>query len=263
MKKKKSQASITGVDYLPYAAPKGKKYNSYSQSGSSGKKKLPVIVFAVIGGLLAVAGITLAVLTAINSVAANEAADGFVKACRSGDSSAMEAFLPGVYAELPEDIQALLDEVDENDDDTQTTDQEHDLQKLILTHSRIDSSSVITLDDDATLKLTINGPDMKKIMEEISSKYLTEDDTPKMDSEAVYADVQSMIESGKYSYSHDAEIPMSKIGGKWYVKYNNPEITDALTGGLQTAYSELYRKAFDELMEYFGLTEQEEPSDEN
>ena len=71
-----------------------------------------------------------------------------------------------------------------------------------------------------------------------------------------------VMTSGKYTYKHDVEIPMLKIKGKWYVDYQSVNVIDELLGGYQTAYSELYQRAFEELMEYYGMTEGDESSDE-
>ena len=263
----KALVAISNMKNRFCIAKKNQRNKRSGDVGKSEKSKMQVIILSVVGGLLAVTLIILTVLTIINSLSAGKAADKFVEACRSGDSFAMEQFLPGTYEGLPEDIEELLTDEElrliTGVGEEESQDDGHALQKLILIHSEIKRSATFTLDDEVTLKLNIEGPDMKKIFDKVNSAYLTDsEDAPEIDADSLYEETVSQIESGKYTYRHTVEIPMTKSGGQWHIRFNAPEITDELTGGLQTAYSELYKRALDELMEYYELTDKEELPDE-
>lgn len=218
----------------------------------------------------------LLILLIVHSPSANKTAEKFIEECRKGDTQAMQEYLPSAYVDLPEDLQELIASVESSDEDSQSDTESQEkteadesenveqvsLQTVILTHSDFEKSIILTLDNEDILEVKITGPDMQKIIDEVITKYRSEDGE-EITSDSLYDAIVSLINDEKYTYTHSVEIPMYSTNGKWYVDFASTEIWNELTGGLSAAYSNLYQQAFDELMEYYGMTDGKENTDEN
>ena len=242
--------------------------NNMSSKKSTKNNRRTIIIAS--SAVLLVAAITFFTILIVSSVSANKAASGFIEVCEKGDTGAMEEYVPNYSAELPDEVKELMqsalaldeEETTDNEDENQ---QDIDLDALILKHSTFSKSTIFTLGSKASVKISISGPDMKKILDLATKKFLTDDSdaASNLSSESLYSEIEALIESEKYTYKHEVKIPMLKINGKWYVDYQSVDVMDELLGGYQTAYSELYQRAFEELMEYYGMTEGDETSNEN
>lgn len=237
---------------------------------------LPIKIAVCAGVAAAITVIVLLVLLIVNSPSANKTAEKFIEECRKGDTEAMQEYLPSAYVDLPEDLQELIASVESSEEDSQSdtesqekteADEAEDaeqvsLQTVILTHSDFNKSMILTLDNEDVLEIKITGPDMQKIIDEAITKYRSED-SEEITSDSLYDTIVSLINEEKHTYTHSVEIPMYRTNGKWYVDFDSTDIWNEITGGLAAAYSDLYQQAFDELMEYYGMTDGEENTDEN
>ncbi len=213
-------------------------------------KRTKIIV--CMGAIVAIFFLVIIFLLLSHSPSANKTLDGFVDACANGDVEAMEDYELSEYSyftkEQQEFISLMQDEyVSDSDITVSQSDAVTGLQTTIMCNSKYEAKTIWTINKSATAHITITGPDIAKIMEQV---YLI-DGIFDMSSEDVLSIIESMCLDPQYITVSKIDIPMQKINGIWYIDYNNTQTIDKLTGGLVTVYGEAYLNAAQEMIGYY------------
>ena len=211
------------------------------------RKKLIIVIPCTT--LMLVFMLSTAVL-GVRSVPATERLRAFVVACEAGDTLAMDRFAPSVYSMLSDDTISILKEL--GIDDILTSAEESavpeipSIQSLVLSHSEFAPKMVLTFTAAATARLSVTGPDMRKCVQALIDSTVENDAyTP----ESLYSEIEHFVEAQTDMVTYQVNIPMERINGEWYILFTDPEILDQMTGGLISAYSDLYAQAVESLLQ--------------
>lgn len=231
-----------------------------------------IIVFSV--AILIIILLIILVFTIEASLSANRTLNGFIGACENGDINEMNQYQINELSYLSDDeremIESLNDnnsliesspnntknESDENAVNQNTENNETEVTKntsivtTIMKHSDYSTNMIVTLDGKATATITVIGPDTHQLFSNLYQN------------DAIYnmsgAEVINLIDemcNDIQNKQTTIKIPMERINRKWYLDYQNPQIIDALTGGLVSEYGDRYIEAAKQIIDRFNETE--------
>lgn len=217
----------------------------------SNKPKTVIGIIVVI--LLLGLGTFVSVL-AMRSNAATKKLTAFVEVCATGDTFAMEEFAPSVYGSLTEDTRQILEDTGLSQfvasEESTLSDNTQSVQSLVLSNTTIESNWVFAIGSEATAEITVTSPNMLECMRNIYTLSLM-DGAEAYTTESLYAEIASYVENPSDTVTHEIQLPMRYINHEWHIDYGDSEILDQMTGGLISAYKELYSQAVENLLAYF------------